>query len=256
MNPFLKRKQNPVFGKARISIRMPVGKTLSYWDHLEILRIKIITILVFLLIASVFSFFFVDNILQILQKPVQGLPVSLNYFKPYEKILAYFKISFYSGLILTIPFGLFQIGSFIYPGLRKKERKLFILSFILIPFIFIAGILFSYFYIAPVAFRFFVNFGIGDSFNFLWSIMEYYDLFVGLLFTCGLIFQLPLIILILIKLKILKVEKLVSFRKYIILAIAIIAAILSPPDVLSMFLIGVPLYLLFELSVLIGKFIS
>jgi len=235
---------------------MSGGKALSYWDHLEIFRIKILTVIVFLVVASFFSFFFIDKILQILQRPIQGLPVTLNYFKPYEKMLVYIKISFYSGFVLTVPFGLFQIGSFIYPGLKKKERRLFALSFVLIPFIFITGILFSYFYMAPAAFRFFVSFGIGDSFKFLWSVMEYYDLFVGLLFACGLIFQLPLILIVLMKLGVLKVEKLVFFRKYIILAIAIIAAILSPPDVLSMFLIGIPLYLLFELSVFIGRFVA
>jgi sec-independent protein translocase protein TatC len=228
----------------------------GFFDHLEVLRWKIISILIVLLAGFVVSFIFIDKIVYFLQYPVLKYNVPLAYFKPYEKFLAYIKIAFFGGVTIAFPFAVYQIGSFIYPALKKEEKTVFYAVLLAIPLIFIAGAYFAYSMIIPLAFRFFITFGSGDRIVPLWSIGEYFSLLTSFLLICGLVFEYPLILLFLIKIKILSVSTLVRFRSYIIVIIAVTAAVISPPDVLSMVMIGVPLYLLFELTIIIGRFIK
>jgi sec-independent protein translocase protein TatC len=228
----------------------------TYWDHLEDLRQRILVCLFIFLLFSVISFFVVDKILIFLKKPLEAYNITLNYFKPYEKFLTYIKVATLSGLILTIPFIFLQAGIFIYPALKEGERKIFLFFLFFSFFVFLGGLLFGYFVIFPMAIRFFVEFARNDPFNSLWGITSYIDMLSGIIIASGFVFQLPLILIFLIKMKILKVEVIVKYRKYVILLIAILASIFSPPDILSMFFVGIPLYLLFEISILLGRFFS
>ncbi|MGC8771609.1 MAG: twin-arginine translocase subunit TatC, partial [Brevinematia bacterium] len=178
--------------------------------------------------------------------------IKLNYFKPYEKFFLYLKLSFFSGLILSIPLILIQLISFILPALKKEEKSLLFLFSTLSFLVFAAGLIFSYLVILPFALRFFVDFSRKDAFGMLWGVSSYFDFIIGIVFSTSVVFQLPIILLLLLKLRILDVSVLISGRKYIILLIAFFSALFSPPDVISMLAVGVPLYLLFELSVLIG----
>lgn len=96
---------------------------ISYYDHLEIFRWKLISIIIFFLLAFFISFIFIDKIVSFLMTPLKSINVQLNYFKPYEKFITYIKIAIASGLFFSIPFALFQIGSFVYPALKKNEKK-------------------------------------------------------------------------------------------------------------------------------------
>lgn len=228
---------------------------LDYYDHWEILRWKILRVLGVLAAASVACYFFIDPIVLLLKKPVSQSSVTLVFLRPYEKFLSYLKISFFSGIIVTVPYALIEAAAFLYPALRKNEKRTFILLCLVAPVIFFSGMLFAYQVIVPAAMNFFLNFASGDAVKPFWSIGEYFDLVLSLVMACAILFLIPLVLLFLIRIRVLSADALSRARGYIILAIAILAGVFSPPDVVSQILIGVPLYLLFELTVLIGRFV-
>lgn len=225
---------------------------LTYWDHLEELRRRIIFYLFVLVFFSIVSFLFLEKILLLLKKPLDEYGINLNYFKPYEKLFVHIKLSFFSGLILSFPFLVIQIVSFVLPALRRGEKKLFLLFCLGSFFLLIGGNIFAYVGILPVALRFFINFSKNDTFGMLWGVSSYIDFVAGLALSISLVFQLPLVLLFLLKAKIINLSMLIKSRKYIILLIALFSALFSPPDIVSMFLIGIPLYLLFEFTVFLG----
>ncbi len=226
---------------------------LTYWDHLEELRKRLIFCLFIFLFFSIVSFFFVDKIIISLKKPLTPYGITLNYFKPYEKFSIYIKLSLFSGIILSLPFFLIQLFSFILPALKKEEKKI-TLSFSLLSILtFFIGIIFSYFVIFPVALNFLINFSKNDSINMLWGFSSYFDLLISISLSTIIVFQLPIVLLILLKLNIISISSLSKARKYIIILIAFLSALFSPPDILSMFLIGIPLYLLFEVTFILAR---
>lgn len=227
----------------------------SYFDHLEVFRKYIIVILVFLVFATIISFIYIENIMMFLQKPISGIDIQLNYFRPQEKLVAYFKIAFFSGLFFTVPFGTAVMGRFIFPGLKESERRFFVLVMIMVPLVFLVGAAFAYGVITPLAFEFLVNFAKDDNVKAVWGIDAYFSFLTTLVFITGIIFLLPLGMLALMKLRLINPETVAKFRPYIIIGILVIAAFFTPPDVVSQILVAVPLYLLFELSVFVGKII-
>ncbi|HRU38936.1 MAG TPA: twin-arginine translocase subunit TatC, partial [Candidatus Goldiibacteriota bacterium] len=207
----------------------------------------------FMAAATALSFYFISPVMDFLQRPLSGLEVSLNYFKPYEKFMTYMKVAFFSGLIFTMPFMLAQAGAFIYPALKKSERPVFWVFTVSIPSIMLAGFAFGYFVMVPVAFKFFAGFAQADGVRPVWGISSYFDVISSVIFWCGMIFQLPLILVFLMKLGIIKAGDLEKARKVIVVVILTVAAVFTPPDVVTQVLMAVPLYLLFELSIIIGK---
>ena len=229
---------------------------MDYFGHLEVFRWKLIWSLAFLVLATAACLILIDPIIRFLKAPISKFPIELIYFKPYEKFLTYMKVALFGGLFAAIPFFIFQMGTFIYPAVNRRERKPFVVLLFLMPLIFFGGLYFSYKVLTPAAFYFFNNFAPGDAVKPLWSIGEYFDLLLSLLLVCGILFQTPFVLLFLIRVKLVKVETLDRMRKYIIILIAIIAGLFSPPDVVSQLLVGIPLYVLFELTVLIGRFMK
>lgn len=229
---------------------------LTYWEHLEDLRKRIILCIFIWLFFSIISFLVTDKLLYFLTIIVRNVNISFNYFKPYEKLAVYFKVALLSGALITFPFILVELSIFIFPALKEGERRIFFIGLISVFISFLAGLLFAYFILIPMAVRFFVEFAKNDPYKSLWSISSYVNLCFSLLIGCGILFELPVVIFILTKINLINIETLAKHRKYVILIIAILSAVFSPPDVLSMFLLGLPLYLLFELSIFFGKFIK
>lgn len=229
---------------------------MNYFDHLEVVRWKILSVLVVFFISFMCSFVFIKKIVYLLQYPISSFAIKLYYFKPYEKFATYIKIAFYMGFIMVLPFTVFQIAHFIFPALKKKEKTWIFPLMLVIPIIFITGAYFSYRIISPMAFNFFLSFASGDNVEPVWSFGEYYSMLLGMMFVSGLVFQIPLILLALIKLEIITAETLSKARAYVIVGIVVLAAVLSPPDIISQVLIAAPLYLLFELALIIGRIIT
>ena len=234
-------------------------------SHFKELRKRLIFCVIFFIAVFLSCFALSQELYQLLLKPILLHDIKVDrliFTNPSEIFFTYIKISFLAAIFISLPIFLTQIYLFLCPGLYKNEKINILLIFIFSPLLFLLGALFSYFYIIPVALKFFMNFEISPLANnhipiqLEAKISEYFSFNTKLLFGFGLAFELPVILLILIKFNILSAKNLAKKRKYWILIIFIIAAILTPPDIISQISLALPMILLFELSLLIAKFLS
>ena len=230
---------------------------MSLTEHLIELRKRIFRILIVLLIGFGACYYYKDLVFDIITKPLtKVLPKNgyLIYTGLTEAFFVYMKLAFFASLIITSPFILYQIWKFISPGLLLKEKK-YVVPFVLSStLLFMGGVLFGYFIVLPPAFEFFVSFN-NQYLQAMISFGDYLSLFVTFLLGFGLSFELPIFIFFLAKLGIVNAKMLSKQRRYAILIIFIVAAILTPsPDALSQILMAIPLMFLYEISIFVAKF--
>jgi sec-independent protein translocase protein TatC len=163
-------------------------------------------------------------------------------------------ISLYFALIISLPVILYELYGFIVPALKPHERRAARPLLLAVPFLFVAGVLFGYFVALPAAIRFFVNFNSGE-FNVIVQASQYYGFAATVLLALGMIFQIPVVILGAIRLGLVTPRQLRKNRRYAVLACAVVAAFL-PGDLITLFLETVPLYVLYEASILLARFVK
>lgn len=232
-------------------------------EHLIELRSRLIYCVAFFLVASGFSYFFAEHIFEFLVRPLSNALKNspqhrLIYTSLPEAFLTYVKVSLFSGAFITFPFLAVQVWKFIAPGLYKNEQNTFIKFLIATPFLFLLGAVFAYYFIIPNAWNFFLQFETPASATALpiqleARISEYLSMTLQLLFAFGICFQLPLVLVLLAQIGIVSADLLSKSRRYAILIILIVSAILTPPDVLSMIGLAVPLCILYELAIYLVK---
>jgi sec-independent protein translocase protein TatC len=236
---------------------MPLNDGGGGWDgHLDELRRRVIAVLVVFSAAALAAFTFSDDVAVFLMSPVSDLGVKLYTFAPAEKFTAYLRLSVWTGVIVSLPFSILQIGAFVWPALIGNERKYAAAALLLVPFLFISGSALSYKFLAPVVLKFFLSFGASDGVQQFWGLAEYLSMLAALLTASGLLLEMPLVLLMAFALGVVTPKRVSRLRPRIILALFFIAAICTPPDVISQIALGVPLYLLFELTLLIGGLIA
>jgi sec-independent protein translocase protein TatC len=237
-------------------ITLPGSNSEDEWtEHLDELRRRAITVLVIFAVASGAAFQRSDTIVHFLMDPVSKFGVKLYTFAPAEKFLTYLEISLWTGAVIAMPFALLQIGLFIRPGLRDKEHTYAVAALSIIPILFAGGSALAYFYLSPIVMRFFLSFAGEDAVGSLWGLREYLKTMFDIMLASGLAFQTPLVMLLSFAAGVTTPQKIAHFRPHIVLVIFFIAAVLTPPDVISQIALGVPLYLLFELSLILGRLI-
>lgn len=158
-------------------------------------------------------------------------------------------------IMLTIPFALYQTWAFVAPGLHQNERRFVLPIFILSPLLFITGAAFAFYVLFPTVFRFFMNLNEMAPVPaiIMPAVRDYLGFTIGLLKVFGIAFQLPLVMVLLNRIGVLSRDSAVKMRRYAIVIIAVVAAILTPPDVLSQILLALPMWALFEISILFMK---
>ncbi len=179
-------------------------------------------------------------------------PVTLGVGEPFMETL---KVAAYAGLLLSLPFLLYQAYAFILPAFSPREREVAVPTMIGVPFLFIAGVVFGYFMVVPPAVRFLQNFN-DDSFDVLVQARDYYKFVVLLMAAMGLLFQIPIGILALTRVGIVTPRQLAHGRRYAILIIAVIAMVLPGQDPVTMTLMMVPMYVLYEGSILLARLLD
>ena len=176
----------------------------------------------------------------------------LQTLAPAEAFTAYMKVSFIAGLILTCPWVFYQLWMFVGAGLYEHERRY---VHVAVPFsagLFVIGALFFLFVVAPISLKFFLLFADLMSVASNWTLQRYISFVTVLMLVFGLAFQTPIAIFILNRTGLVSLRALQSARKYVFLSVFIIAAIVTPPDVISQILLGFPLYALYELGILLA----
>jgi sec-independent protein translocase protein TatC len=223
--------------------------------HLKELRDRLVISLVGLGVAFVVTYSVKERIFHFLMVPfIRVMPPrsSFVFTSITEAFITYFKVSIVAALFLASPIILYEVWMFVSPGLYEKEKR-YIAPFIVFgSLFFIAGALFCYYLVMPVIYRFFVSYA-GELIIPMPSLKEYMNLSLKMLIIFGLIFQMPLIAFYLAKAGIISYQGLAKKRRYAILGIVVLSCIITPPEVSSQLLMALPMYGLFELSVLIAR---
>lgn len=223
-------------------------------EHLIELRTRIIYSAYIIFCGFLVSWFFSEQIFDIIRQPISPyLPDGLVFTAPMDKFIAHLKVSFLAGVIVTAPAWIYQVWRFIAPGLYRKERK-YVVGFISFGTgLFLTGIAFVYFVVFPMAFKFLMTFG-GSADKPMITIGEYLSFFFITAMAFGAAFEIPLILTVLGMMGIIDHKFLASKRRVAILILAVISAVITPPDALSMILMLIPLIFLYEMSILLVKF--
>ncbi len=229
-------------------------REMSFLDHLEELRWRVIYSLIGVVAGAVICWIFIDYLVYaVLIIPAEKANIDLQNIKPFGQLMLFVEIAIIGGIILSIPNLFFQLWKFISPALRKKERKHILSIVIYSSFCFISGIVFAYFVMLPFTLAFAAEFG-SDEIKNVFAINEYFSIIFSIMLGAGLIFELPMVSFFLSKLGILTPAFMRKYRRHSIVIILILAAVLSPgPDPMTQIVLAVPLVLLYEISIFISK---
>ncbi len=226
--------------------------------HLVELRKRLGISVGVLLVAFFACFAFWEPILAWMIMPLEDiLPAGSEviFTKLQEPFFTALKVSFFSGFILSLPIIFWQFWLFVAPGLYEKEKKLVVPFVTFATLMFLMGATFCYYVVVPLGFDFLVNFG-AQLFKALPSIGEYVSFFTKLLFGFGLAFELPVVTFFFAKLGLVTDRTLIDFFRYAIVIIFLVAALLTPPDLLTQFLMAGPLIILYGFSILIARAVN
>ena len=219
------------------------NKLMSFSDHLEELRQRILNSIYTILISIFTSFLVIKPLIKFLELPAKN--IRLLQLSPGEFLFVAIKVAGYSGLIISIPFILYQVVLFISPGLTKKEKSLILPAFLGSGLLFFIGLLFSWWILVPAAINFFIKFG-ADIVEPIWSIERYFDFVLLLMSSTAIAFQLPVLQFILGSLGIISTKKMISNWRIVVISSAIISAVITPStDPLTMSLLSLSIILLF-----------
>jgi len=227
----------------------------TIWDHLGELRKRLFSILGVFLAAFILCLFFSEQLLEILLIPVRSEMERVYFFAPQEAFFVNLKTALFFGIILSSPFTLFQLWRFMEPGLLKEEKKVFIPTFLASTLLFLIGISFAFMVVLPTALQFFLGFASDNLKPFL-SVGKYINFASTLSLGFGITFVLPVFLLGLIRMGVLSREVLKKQRPILLVAILILAAVFTPPDVFSQMALALPLWILFETTLLVSRWIK
>ena len=242
-------------------------KESSFIDHLTELRQRLIKSIIYVFIIFVVSYTFAENIYNFLVEPYANavkddeLNRRLIFTALHETFITYLKVAFFAAVFVGSPLLISQIWKFIAPGLYKNEKKALLPYLIATPVLFLLGGMLVYYLVMPLAIKFFLSFETAAQANSLpiqleAKVNEYLSLIMRLIFAFGLSFQLPVILSLLARVGFVDSNYLKKRRRYVIVIIFAVAAILTPPDPVTQIGLGIPLLILYELSILSVKIIE
>ncbi len=247
---------------------------LTFGGHLEVLRKMLFRILGVTLTLGVLIFCCKDWVFPVLLAPrssdfityrwIEQLAAAVGYdfhFEPFtikmmntelsSQFMVHLSTSFYLGLLLASPYIMFELFRFVAPALYDNERRAANVIVVAVYALFVLGILMNYFALFPVALRFLGTYQVDASVNNVINVGSYFSTFITLTFLMGLVFQLPVVCWLLARMGIIDADLLRHYRRHAIIIIAVAAAFITPPDLFTLVLVAVPMYALYELSILI-----
>lgn len=227
-------------------------REMPFLEHLEELRWRLIRSAGALGVGMIICFIFAKYILNFLTYPASQLdpPLIFQFLKVQGILVVYIEIGFFGGLMLALPFILLQLWGFVAPGLKMEERKYFFPMIFSTTFLFLLGASFAYFVMLPVAIRFLIGIAPADIEANI-AIDFYIGFAIRLVFLFGVIFELPMISYFLAKIGLISPDFMRKYRRHSIIAIFVVAALLTPPDPITQVLLGIPLIFLYEFSIFV-----
>ncbi len=233
---------------------MEIEEKKPFLEHLEELRRRLLICIIAVAVGFVISYFFSDKAFLILIKPLtEVLPKEshLIFTNLPEMFLTYLKVSLVMGIMLATPVIFYELWKFVAPGLYQNEKR-FIVPFVVCSCVlFLGGSIFGYFVVFPFGFKFFLGFS-NEYIKALPSVKQYFSFAMKLLIAFGIVFELPVITYFLTKVRLLSPQFLKKNRRYAIVVIFALAAIFTPPDIMTQFMMAIPLILLYEISIFVS----
>ena len=232
-----------------------------FLDHIEDLRWMLVKMISVLVVMMGVSFAFQGTIVRFIQRPLTAInpemmtnPTNFGIADPLSIAI---ELSFYSGIVLSFPFLILFLAEFVLPALNGKEKRMLYPAAGVSLGLFMGGAAFAYFIVLPSALDYFFNYSKSLGWNPQWSVREYFSFVTQFVVSFGLAFELPLAVLILVKLGILSHEVLVRTRAFAVIIILALAAIITPTsDVFTLMLMAGPMYLLYEGCIVIARFME
>ncbi|NMB98352.1 MAG: twin-arginine translocase subunit TatC [Clostridiaceae bacterium] len=225
-------------------------------EHLSELRNRIFIVVTVFLIITVASFNFCDDLVDLLVRRANTIGYKMVYISPSELFIQYVRMSVIGGLVLSSPVTLFKIWLFVKPALKKNEKTIVFLFLLAGLVCFIIGAYFAFMVVVPFTLNFFISVDKLQSVQATITVQNYLNFVITTLITFGVIFEMPVLTVLLSQLGLLKPEWLVKSRRVVIVVVFIVAAVITPPDVISQILVAIPMLALFEVSTLLCKAIS
>ncbi len=225
----------------------------SLISHFADFKKIILHCFIYFIIAFAISYGFAENIFLFLAYPLGD--AEIIYTSLTEGFFTYLKVAYFTALFISIPYFLMEVWSFVSPGLYEGEKKTFLPFLIMTPFLFYLGGAFVYFFVIPNAWEFFMGFQ-NENIMLTAKMSEYLSLIMSLIIAFGLCFEIPVILALLVKVKIVNYESLKKFRKYFVIVAFVCGAFLTPPDIISQLFLAAAIILLLEFSLLMIKFLK
>ena len=237
---------------------------MSFWDHLEVLRGTLFRSVLAILLVSVFFLAIPERLFKAVLWPTTpdfnlykwlGLDFSMSLIniEVSAQFFVHLKVSVLMAIVVAFPYIIYEIWKFVAPALYDNEKKAVRKAFGMSSFLFYLGVAVGYFIVLPVCLMFFMNYTVSDAVENTISLSSYISLFTSMVFLIGLLFEFPTVVLVLSHLGLLTRKQLRGFRKSAFVVILILAALITPSDPFSMFVLSIPLYGLYEFSILVCK---
>ena len=246
-------------------------KEMSFLDHLEELRWRIVKSVIAILILSVVMWFFkewmIQNLFIAMTKPdfisfqfmcdylnicIGDIPIRFQSNKVGSQFSYALMMSLVGGFILAFPYVFYQLWSFVKPGLKANEKNAVSGLTFFVTLLFLVGVVFGYIVVAPLCIQFFGGFSLASEFENIWMIGSFMSLIISSVIFTGLLFLLPIVIYILTKIGIVTADFLRKYRKHSIVGVLILSALITPPDFISQVIVSIPIILLYEIGILIS----
>lgn len=222
-------------------------------EHLAELRKRIIYCLVFFVLAMIIGFVFSGDVVNHLKNDPAAQELEWHVFGMSDALSVYMKVSLVFGLILSIPFFLYQIWAFVKPGLKETEQKVALRFIPAATLLFIIGISFGYYVLFPMVTHFMLAMTETLQAQEMFGITQYFSFMFSIVLPFGLLFELPIIVMFLTRLRIVNPIRLAKMRKLAYFVLVVVAITITPPEIISDFLVTIPLLLLYEFSIWLSK---
>ena len=269
LSPLISNKGTLMFKKSNEYL-------LTFGGHLEVLRRMLFRIIGVVGTLAIVIFCFKDITWKLLLAPsdcsfvtyklIEDLVSALGFYFQFEQFsvdliatdlssqfLTHIKTSVYLGLLGASPYILYELFSFVSPALYDKEKKYSVQIVVIVYLLFMIGVLMSYYVLFPISFRFLGTYSVAERIHSTITLDSYITTFTSLTFLMGVVFQLPVIAFALKKIGLISSGTLIKYRRHSFLIIMVVSAIITPPDIMTLILVAVPLYLLYEVSICVVK---